>query len=96
LSFIHKQINGNYLGNTLELGLVLGDQPLTRTVISLTSTPAAELGLITLEVRIVLHKLHESHGLLSSEEDGSAERHSIREMLGEHETVKPFFSRLKK
>mmetsp|Transcript_23580 Transcript_23580/g.63665 ORF Transcript_23580/g.63665 Transcript_23580/m.63665 type:complete len:206 (-) Transcript_23580:84-701(-) len=55
--------NDHAVLRSVELGLVLGDQPLASTVVSLTSAPAAVLGLIALEVRIVLHKLHESHGL---------------------------------
>ena len=42
----------------------LGDEPLARTVVGFALAPAAELGLVALEVRIVLHELDERHGLL--------------------------------
>ena len=72
--------SGKDLEYVLELCLVLRNQSLASPIIGLTSAPTAILGLIPLEVRVILHKLHESHGLYS-EEDGSAVRHSIRGSL---------------
>lgn len=61
----HDQFQARYCQGEhclLELGLVLGDQPLASTEVGLASTPAAILGLVPLKVRIVLDELHEGHG----------------------------------
>ena len=47
--------------SSLELGLVLSNQPLASAEVGLSRAPAAVLGLVPLEVRIVLHELHEGH-----------------------------------
>ncbi len=47
--------------SSLELGLVLSNQPLASAEVSLSRAPAAVLGLVPLEVRIVLDELHEGH-----------------------------------
>eukprot|EP00961_Rhodomonas_salina_P037376 502127-Rhodomonas_salina.1 len=49
----------------VELVLGLGDKPLAGAVVGLAFAPPAVLGLVPLEVRSVLHKLHERHDLLS-------------------------------
>jgi hypothetical protein len=48
--------------------LVLGHEALAGAVVGLALAPAAELGLVALEVRIVLNELDERHVLFS--EDG--------------------------
>ncbi len=64
---------------SLELGLVLSNQPLASTEVSLSRAPAAVLGLIPLEVRIVLDELHEGHLLVRSKKKG--EGNAGREMM---------------
>ena len=68
--------------------LVLGHEALAGAVVSLALAPAAELGLVALEVRIVLNELDERHVLFS--EDGQR-RGRLVHRLKQKQHARDFF-----